>query len=65
MCPIGTNLRHTTASYLIMEGVDIRIVAEILGHKDIRMTMKYTHLLDDHKIAAVDKIGDLGVTNSD
>lgn len=54
------DLRHTTASYLIMSGVDIRTVAEILGHKDIRMTMRYTHLLDDHKLTAVDKIGDLG-----
>lgn len=54
------SLRHIAASYLVMLGVDIRTVADILGHTDIRMTMRYTHLLDAHKIQAIsalDKIG--------
>ena len=53
-------LRHCAASYLIMLGVDIRTVAEIMGHRNISQTMKYTHFLDEHKIraiAALDKIG--------
>jgi len=45
-------LRHSAASYLIMNGVDIRTVAEIMGHRNISQTMKYTHFLDTHKIAA-------------
>jgi len=55
------SLRHIAASYLIMGGVDIRTVADIMGHAQITMTMKYTHLLDRHKLDAIDRIGGLGV----
>ena len=54
------DLRHTAASYMIMNGIDLRTVADILGHKTISMTMRYTHLLDDHKLAAIDRIEQLG-----
>ncbi len=54
------DLRHTAASYMIMNGVDLRTVADILGHKTISMTMRYTHLLDDHKLKAADRIDKLG-----
>ena len=37
-------LRHTFASRLVMAGVDIRTVAELMGHKTIQMTMRYAHL---------------------
>lgn len=53
-------LRHSAASYLIMNGVDIRTVAEIMGHRNISQTMKYTHFLDTHKIAAIGAIDKLG-----
>ena len=53
-------LRHSAASYLIMHGVDIRTVAEIMGHKNISQTMKYTHFLDDHKLNAIGAIDKLG-----
>ena len=55
------DLRHTAASYMIMNGVDLRTVADILGHKTISMTMRYTHLLDDYKLKAVDRIAGLGI----
>ena len=55
------DLRHTAASYMIMNGIDLRTVADILGHKTISMTMRYTHLLDDHKLKAVDRIDSLGL----
>lgn len=53
-------LRHSAASYLIMNGVDIRTVAEIMGHRNIQQTMKYTHFLDAHKVAAISAIDKLG-----
>jgi site-specific recombinase XerD len=50
------DLRHTFASRLVMNGVDIRTVQELLGHKSIVMTMKYSHLAPDHRQAAVEKM---------
>ncbi len=47
------DLRHTFASTLVMAGVDIRTVAELLGHKDISMTMRYAHVAPDHMSKAV------------
>ena len=37
-------LRHTFAGRLAMAGVDIRTIAELMGHKKIQMTMRYSHL---------------------
>lgn len=54
------DLRHTAASHLVMAGVDIRTLADILGHRTLQMVQRYTHLLHDHKLAAIDKIGALG-----
>jgi integrase len=50
------DLRHTFASRLVMAGVDLPTVKELLGHKDISMTMRYAHLSNTHKEAAVKKL---------
>ncbi|MCL7487758.1 MAG: site-specific integrase [Desulfobulbaceae bacterium] len=55
------DLRHTAASYLLMAGVDLRTLADILGHSTMQMVQRYTHLLDDHKLKAVDLIDSLGL----
>jgi len=38
------DLRHTAASWLAMQGADIHLVAEMLGHRDLRMAKRYRHL---------------------
>jgi integrase len=48
-------LRHTFASRLIMAGVDIRTVADLMGHS-IMMAMRYTHLSQEHKQVAVERL---------
>jgi integrase len=50
------DLLHTFASRLVMAGVDLPTVKELLGHKDISITMRYAHLSSDHKQAAVKKL---------
>jgi site-specific recombinase XerD len=47
-------LRHTFASRLIMAGIDLRTVQELLGHKCIAMTVRYSHLSSSHTLAAVE-----------
>ncbi len=49
-------LRHTFASRLVMAGVDLRTVQELLGHKTIAMTVRYSHLAPKHTLAAVERL---------
>ena len=50
------SLRHTAASWLVMEGVDLYAVGRILGHKTPRMTQRYAHLSPGYMATAVNKL---------
>jgi integrase len=49
--------RHTAATLLLAQGVDQRVVMEILGHSQISMTSKYAHVLPQLMTDAAERIG--------
>lgn len=53
------DLRHTYASALVDKGVPLYTVSELLGHRSLEMTMRYSHLSPNHKAEAVAKLNEL------
>jgi integrase/recombinase XerD len=47
--------RHTSATIMVANGCDIRIVQELLRHRDIRTTLRYAHVSDKTKRGMYDK----------
>lgn len=50
------DLRHTAASWMRMQGADIHTVAQLLGHKDLRMAARYQHLSPSFLAEAVGRL---------
>ena len=58
-------IRHTFASRLVMANVDLRTVAELMGHKTIQMTMRYAHLAPAHQLSAVERLVSFQANSAD
>jgi integrase len=56
--------RHTAASRLVMAGVDLFTVKEILGHKTLAMTVRYSHLSPGHQRQALERLADRQVVQT-
>ena len=54
------DLRHTAATRLADAGVNVVVIAEILGHGDIRTTKRYSHAMEEAKREAVEKLSKSG-----
>jgi len=50
------SLRHTAASWLVMQGADLYAVGQLLGHRTPRMTQRYAHLSPQYMAGAVGKL---------
>ena len=51
------DLRHTHASHAVMNGVPVPVVSRLLGHTNVRMTLRYAHLGDREIEAAAERVG--------
>ena len=50
-------LRHTFASQAVLNGIPLPVVAKLLGHSTVSMTLRYAHVADHEVAAAADRIG--------
>ncbi|MCY4559369.1 MAG: site-specific integrase, partial [Chloroflexi bacterium] len=51
------DLRHTHASHAVMNGVPVPVVSRLLGHSNVRMTLRYAHLEDREIEKAAERVG--------
>lgn len=52
------DLRHTAATRMTELGIDLAVVQEILGHSDIKTTMRYAHPVPERKLKAIEALND-------
>ncbi len=57
------DLRHTFASQVLLRGGSLKDVQELLGHKTMSMTLRYSHLTQEHKRKAVNRLNGLTARN--
>ena len=50
------DLRHSCAPYLAMTGASLLEIADVLGHKQIQMTKRYSHLCIEHKENLINRV---------
>lgn len=50
------DLRHTCASYLMMNGCSLGEIADVLGHKTLQMVKRYSHISDNHKSTVIENM---------
>lgn len=54
-------IRHTFATRMLRQTQNIKLVSQLLGHKDIATTSRYAHVLVDDMRAALDDFSVMGV----
>jgi integrase len=53
---VAHSLRHTFASWLALQGEPIQVIGELLGHRTLTMTTRYSHLTGDYKRRAAERL---------
>ena len=53
------DLRHSVASQAVLEGVPLPVVARILGHRQVSMTLRYAHVAEKEVEAAAERVGNV------
>lgn len=51
------DLRHNFASHAVMNGIPVPVVSRLLGHSNVRMTLRYSHLAEKDIEAAAERVG--------
>ncbi len=49
---------HSMASHAVMSGVPVPVVSRLLGHSNVRMTLRYAHIADRDIEATAERMGE-------